>query len=245
MEKASRILPIAGIIVGLIVIVVLLVMGYQPCKLTVFGIEFPLQCDASNTMPTITPTSRVECPSGVTCYEDNFSELNPGRWCKTPDEGIEFKNNQLFVSAHAETSREFHPCEYLDSNLKYVEITLTMIQADGYAGNAHAGIGASLNNDEYLYLQLDSAGKAVLTHGISGKPSQVDETVSLDNLNAPHILRVEWSGEKVLFFVDGAKLATQMDSRIYGHWFLITVSAWTDANITAHLENVRWGVTFP
>jgi hypothetical protein len=244
MEKATKILPVAGIIVGIIGIVVLLVMGYQPCKLTIFGIEFPLKCDAS-TIPTIPPTPKAECPSGITCYDDNFSALNPARWCKIPNEGIDFKNNQLFVSVPAETSRELHPCEFLDSNLNFVEVTLNIIQADGYAGNAHAGIGASLNNDEYLYLQLDSAGKAILTHGLGGQSSQVDETVSLDNLNAPHTLRVEWSGEKVLFFVDGKKLATQMNSKIYGHWFLITVSAWSDANITARLDNVRWGVASP
>lgn len=104
--------------------------------------------------PTMTPTPKAECPSGITCYDDNFSELNPARWCKIPNEGIDFKNNQLFVSAPAETSRELHPCEFLDSNLKFVELTLNIIQADGYAGNAHSGIGASLNNDEYLYPEI-------------------------------------------------------------------------------------------
>lgn len=242
MDKATKIFGLIGIIVGVIAIAVLLIMGYKPCKLTIFGAEFPLKCETVDEIPTTMPTP---CPPELTCYEDNFSELNPARWCKAPSEGIEFRDNHLFVSAPAGLSHEIHPCEYLDSNLRFVELAFRMIQSDGYAGNAHIGLGASLNNDSYIEFLLDSAGNIVLTHGLGGQSSAVDEKISTSDLSIPHVLRVEWTGDKVLFSADGTQLTTQMDAKTYGNWFYIIINSWENANITARLDSVRWGVASP
>jgi hypothetical protein len=188
---------------------------------------------------------RLECPMGVTCYEDDFSELDPAIWCQVPESGIEFTEGRLLITAPTETSLELHPCEHLDTGLRFVEVTLSIVQIDGAPGHAHAGLGSALRDDSYLVFQLDSAGNVVLAHGLFGESSQVDETVPLSDLYAPHTLRIEWTGDKALFFIDGAQLETQMDSDIYAPWFYITVNAWPGASIVTGLDNVKWGVISP
>ncbi|GAB4580878.1 MAG: hypothetical protein Fur0022_36220 [Anaerolineales bacterium] len=195
---------------------------------------------------SLTPTPRVECPSGITCYSDYFSELSPNRWgCDDIPEGVEVKNNRLIISAPAGITRELHPCPYLEVNIAFVEIEVNILQSDGVAGNAHAGIGASLNESGFVYVQVNSAGKTVLTYSSDGKKSEGGEKISLNQSTSPHILRIEWSGEKVIFLVDNLPFSTQIDSKLYGRWFLITVNAWENANITAEINGIRWGVVSP
>lgn len=59
MEKISKHLPLAGIIVGVIVIAILLAAGYQPCKFTILGMEFPLECDDPGKAPRVSLTPEI------------------------------------------------------------------------------------------------------------------------------------------------------------------------------------------
>jgi hypothetical protein len=238
MEKLTKNLPLIGAVIAVIAVTVLLIMGYQPCKLTVLGMEFPLDCETE-------PVTEVACPPGAKCYSDNFDDLNTARWCKIPDSGIRLKDGQLLVTASPDTAVELHPCEYLDHGLTFVELTLQIVQSDGQPGSARAGLGTSLNDDGYIFFELDSAGNAVLSHGLGGQSSTVDEKIPGFKVNAPHTLRVEWQNDQINFFVDGTKLSTELTTRKNGNWFLVDVNAWPEANITADLINVNWGVLQP
>jgi hypothetical protein len=248
-----------GITIGVIVAVILIfVVRAKPSSVTVGPVEFELPADTvlattpidnkaspvptSTSTPTPTSTPESECPQGLNCYRSGFDELDPTLFCTTPQSGYELQMGQLIVTAEGDTAYEIHPCESLAWNLQFVELTLTIEQMSGQPGHAFAGIGTSLSQDRYLYIQLDSGGNAFVEHGLGGNPSERDTTIQLNEIGTPHKLRVEFTGQEAIFFIDDTQIDTEISSEGLGNWFLLNVSAWPSASITVKLDEVMWGV---
>jgi hypothetical protein len=211
-----------------------------------FGVEHVksenMGCPSLTPTPTPTSTPESECPQGLNCYRSDFDELDPTLFCTTPQSGYELQMGQLIVTAKGDTTNEIKPCEPLGWNLRFVELTLAIEQMSGKPGHAFAGIGVSLSKDRYSYLQLDSGGNALVKHGLGGNSSQIDATIPLNGIGTPHKLRVEFNGKEATFFIDDAQIDAKITSEGFSDWFLLDVSAWPGASITAKLDEVIWGV---
>lgn len=196
----------------------------------------------STPTPTPTSTPESECPQGLICYRSDFDELDPTLFCTTPQSGYELQMGQLIVTAKGDTAYEIHPCESLAWNLQFVELTIAIEQMSGQPGHAFAGIGTSLDQDRYSYIQLDSGGNAFVEHGLGGDPRERDTTIPLDEISTPHKLRVEFTGQEAVFYIDDTQIDTKIPSEGLGNWFLLNVTAWPNASITVKLDEVMWGV---
>ena len=252
-DKNTLALLGVGITIGVVVAVILIfVFRARPSSVTVGPVEFELPADTALTatpinikaspVPTSTPTPESECPQGLICYRSDFNELDPTLFCTTPQSGYELQMGQLVVTAEGDTAYEIHPCEPLAWNLQFVELTLAIEQTSGPPGHAFAGIGTSLDQDRYSYIQLDSGGNAFVEHGLGGNSSERDTTIPLHEIGTPHRLRIEFTGQEATFYIDDTQIDTKISSEGLGNWFLLNVSAWPSASITVKLDEVMWGV---
>jgi len=205
--------------------------------------ELPTPTNTPAPEPTTTDTPPPpSCPSGLICYEADFSKLDPRLWCKIPPNKLD--GGQLLITAIGsieDTRYELQPREGLGRSLRFIELTMKIATADGPPGNAHAGIQADPGNDGYFFFSLDSGGNGYMDPGV---PKQ-DISFPLGGFDITHTLRVEWTGHEVLFFIDGSQPKTRLATEGFGNWFLLHVTAYKGASITAQFDNVRWGVVPP
>jgi hypothetical protein len=200
-------------------------------------------------MPTATPTPRPiasptpACPPGARCYDVDFSDLQEGVWCHIPP-GVELSGGQLVISAAEGTSPELRPCEEYREPLGFVEVILTVDQSTGTPGYAHAGIEGSLR-DGYFSLKLDTAGNGYVYHKPHDQEGQEDMVFSVGGTGTPHTLRAEWTGNQVIFFVDGSKLDVEIDSVGWGTWFSLVATAPEKSSIQVSLDRIHWSVLSP
>lgn len=198
---------------------------------------------ASPTNEPPTPAPPTLPPEGT--YSDGFNEQNSQLWCEFPPGGVSIAGGEYSIAATRDTLYELHPCPQYDRNLQYVELTLHVVDATGYAGGSHTGIGGALSGGRYFNFALDSDKTAFVMYGVSHGPNpEFAVKRPLDNLNDIHKLRVEWTGSEVHFFLDDALLDTVLPSDGAGGWFYLYTRAYTDCTMTAAFDRVEWGM-FP
>lgn len=205
----------------------------------------PREPSASTTPATPTPTATAiiaPCPEGMVCYSSTFDTLDPTLFCELPENGTELRDGILRITAEGDTAVEVKPCPALGWNLAFVELTVTLEESSGQPGHAFAGIGASLSEDRYLTLQLDSAGQAIAEAGAGAAGSAPVASPVPGETGAPHTLRIEFTGTEAVLTVDGVALEERVTTTGLGTWFLLSVKAWPAASVTASLDAVTWGV---
>lgn len=237
-KKLEIIIGIAGLIVAAIALI------------PTFGAWLSPREPSANATPatavvpaTVTATAtRVTCPVGLVCYSSTFDTLDPTLFCQLPESGYELRDGKLRITAEGDTAVEVKPCPELGWNLAFVELTVTLEKSSGQPGHAFAGIGASLSEDRYLTLQLNSAAKAVAETGAGAAGSAPAASPLPVETGAPHTLRIEFTGTEAVLAVDGVTLEERVATTGLGTWFLLSVKAWPAASVTASLDAVTWGV---
>jgi hypothetical protein len=204
-------------------------------------------CPGNTAEPSSPPSTphTGSCPDGQTCYNVQFDQLDPALWCKAPPSGLSFDTGSLVAVVQNDQTYEIHPCEALSWKLRFVEVTLSILEAEGQDWSAHAGVGGSLGNDQYVYLLLDVSGNAYLTVGTHNQSPVTQTMVPHVGIGKTHTLRLEYTGTEVLSYVDGALLDRRFPLNDYGSWFLLTLSAYPDSRIKAQFDRVLWGIEHP
>lgn len=215
----------------------------------------PTQPPASTPVPTPTQTPRSsgtdsptkvppapDCPQGIKCYDVDFSNLDPNLWCDIPPNS-RLEGGQIIIEATQDQLLELNACPTHRKPLRFVEATMSIIQASGTRGSATAGIENSLK-DGSASIRLTTAGNGILKHQIKGQ-EQTDATFVIDSNRPQHILRVEWTGTSIRYFVDGSPLDNGIPFSGWGDWFLLSVRATKDATIRVGFDRVRWGISSP
>ena len=194
--------------------------------------------------PTNTVTPQGDCPPDARCYDVDFtklSELDPSLWCEIPPDA-ELSQDGLVIRAQ-DLSPQLSPCPQYKRSLKYVEVTLSVTQTSGPLGYGRAGIEASLPTG-YFGFKSETAGDAYIYHQLQGDESGTQgPTVPLEAVGQPHTLQVEWTGQSIVFSLDGSRIDYELASVGWGEWFNVIAATEPGTSVKATLRRLRWQVT--
>lgn len=250
-KKLEIIIGVAGLIIAAIALIPAFGSWWNPREPSAGATPAETTVPTATTAPTATaaPTvaatavaTKAPCPAGLVCYSSTFDTLDPTLFCQLPENGYELRDGKLRLTAGGGSAVEVKPCPELGWNLAFVELTVTLDESSGQPGHAFAGIGASLSEDRYLTLQLDSAGQALAEAGVGAGGSEPVASPVPVKAGAPHTLRIEFTGTEAVLTVDGVALEERVTTTGLGTWFLLSVKAWPAASVTASLDAVTWGV---
>jgi hypothetical protein len=188
----------------------------------------------STQVPEIAPTKIPPCDTNGECYTD-FNTLDTRVWCG-PLQPYELSNDQLVIKADGGSEYEFKPC-LGDEPLKFVELIL---RVDPQRSVAHKYSYAGLETGPDFSFKLNSLGGGFVNKGWDN----LDEQVFSATIGSTHTLRIEWTDNRMRFFVDGPKLQYESDS-VGSNWFSLVVKADSGRDITAIFDSVRWGYLSP
>lgn len=183
--------------------------------------------------PQLAGSTTTACLSDGEC-QDDFSKLDTELWCTIPPQHT-FSDGQLVIIAPTGTEQELKPCTDYNMPLKFIEVKMSIIQATSTSQySAHAGIQSGLG-DRYFSFKLNSAGGVYIYDPLDGDP----EYFPLSGDLRQHTLKVEWTGSKILLFVDGNTIY-EIASSVSGDWFLLSVKAPEESDIVASFDSIRW-----
>jgi hypothetical protein len=244
---------ILRVIIGVLIIIIFFLLGWRLRKFTIFGVELAppsTSTSISTDLPTSTylpsPASTSTMIVGNYDVLDDFSTglFDPSIWERVEGDTIaNLENGVLSIKLNSK-GNFINYMLLAQLNGKSIKTVATEVKIVDGSDWGSAGIVVPIvsieNQSLYIDFGISVTSVVYIRRGVAGIGNQEEiDRWDLKDVNTPHLLRIEWTGHEVAFFVDG-KFLTSIPSNKPFYWTALFANANSGGSVESEFDWAGW-----